>query len=384
MEQKLKIAQVVSTFPPYRGGMGNVAFNLADNLSRLGYEVTVFSPQRHFGHLNLDSYFKIHRLQPQLRYGNAAVVLQLFFYLLKYDIVHYHYPFLGASLATTLAKLIKGKKQKLIVHYHMDLVGQGWKAAIFKIYNWSHLRGLFLIADKIIVTSDDYLTKSLIYPLAQKYWEKFCILPNGVNLDYFKPAAKDPALTHKYQLKDKKVILFVGALDSAHYFKGVNYLIKAMENLSREDIKLIIVGEGELRSVYEDMVNSYDLNNRVIFTGYVPDEELVKFYNLADIFVLPSIDKTEAFGMVLLEAMACAKPVVASSLPGVREVVEVKKNGRLFKPKDVAGLVEQLNVLLNQPELAKEYGLYGRAKVEACYSWSKITEELLKIYQADL
>ncbi|HLD27880.1 MAG TPA: glycosyltransferase family 4 protein [Patescibacteria group bacterium] len=381
-DKRLKIAQIVSTFPPYRGGMGNVAYHLTDSLSRLGYEVVVFTPKTKLSDVNMQSYFKIHKLLPQFKFGNSAIVLQLAYHLLKFDLVHLHYPFLGASLGVILAKLIRGKKIKFILHYHMDLVGQDWRSFVYKFYNWIFLSSLIKFSDYVITTSADYLKMSLLGKYYFKNEDKFEIIPNGVDLDYFKPRHKDSLLMTRYKLHDKKVILFVGGLDSAHYFKGVNYLLKAFERLKREDVKLIIVGEGNLKSVYEDMVDSSGLNHQVIFIGYVPDQELVKYYNLCDLLVLPSIDKSEAFGMVLLEAMACGKAVLASSLPGVRQVVEVNVNGRLFKPKDADNLASHLNRLLDDKNDLVNFGANGRKIVEKDYSWKTITETLLKIYQS--
>ncbi|OGY89715.1 MAG: hypothetical protein A2927_00160 [Candidatus Komeilibacteria bacterium RIFCSPLOWO2_01_FULL_45_10] len=380
VEENQKIAQVVSTFPPYRGGMGNVAYHLADQLSRRTFEVEVFTPRYSLREHSFNSHFKIHKLNPQFKYGNAAIVLQLAGYLLKFDVIHLHYPFLGASTAVLLAKLIKRKKLKFILHYHMDLVGRDWKSWVYKSYNWFFLKNLVRAADQIIVSSQDYLKNSLLNRFYGRYENKFRILPNGVDTDYFHPQNKDNYLVSKYRLNGKKVILFVGALDSAHYFKGVNYLIKAVEFLNRDDYRLIIVGDGDLKPVYENMVESSALSERVVFTGYVPDEELIKYYNLADIFILPSIDQSEAFGMVLLEAMACAKPVIATDLAGVREVVEKKINGLLVKPKNPELLAKLINELLNNPALCQEYGQNGRAKVEKFYGWDIVTENLLKIY----
>ena len=118
-DKRLKIAQIVSTFPPYRGGMGNVAYHLTDSLSRLGYEVVVFTPKTKLSDVNMQSYFKIHKLLPQFKFGNSAIVLQLAYHLLKFDLVHLHYPFLGASLGVILAKLIRGKKIKFILHFKL-------------------------------------------------------------------------------------------------------------------------------------------------------------------------------------------------------------------------------------------------------------------------
>ena len=379
----MKIAQVVSTFPPYRGGMGNVAYYIAEQLSIAGNDVTVFTPKYGFNDSDLQSFFKVFKLSPQFRFGNSAIVLQLAYHLVfkKFEIVHLHYPFMGASLAVIAAKLLRGRKLKLVVHYHMDLVGQGWRKAIYNAYSCFNLRWIVKLADVILTTSADYLKHSNVYGYYPKYQNKFITLPNGVDVEKFKPQGKSFSLTDKYGLKDKKVILFVGALDSSHYFKGVNYLIKAAQMLKRDDFKLIIVGEGDLRPVYEDMVDSFNLNGQVIFTGYIPDESLVKYYNLADIFVLPSVDQSEAFGMVLLEAMSCAKPVIASDLPGVREVVTKNVNGYLFKPKQVEQLVARLNNMLNNPQECVNYGLAGRQKVEVNYSWVKIVRQLENIYR---
>jgi len=376
----IKIAQVACTFPPYRGGMGNVAFHLADHLSQLKYEVTVFAPKFHVADIDIKSYFKIIKLWPQFKHGNSAVILQLFFYLLKFNVTHLHYPFLGASLSFILAKLVRGKKQKFILHYHMDLVGRSWKAWVYKIYNAIFLWPLVALADTVLVTSQDYLETSLIYGLYKKYSQKFQVLPNGVNIDYFKPKPKEFQLISRYNLSDKKIILFVGALDSSHYFKGVNYLLKAFEILNRADTALIIVGEGDLKSVYQNLAESFGLGDKVIFTGYIPDEELVRYYNLCDIFVLPSVDKTEAFGMVLLEAMACGKPVIGTDLPGVRKVVQREINGRLVKPKNSQQLAYKLNLLLNDKNMRVAYGQNGRAIVEKEYSWINITKRLIEIY----
>jgi len=378
----MKIAQVVCTFPPYRGGIGNVAYYLTDNLAKLGHEVTVFTPRYFAGDMDVYSYFKVKKLKPQFKYGNAAIVWQLACSLKKFDIIHLHYPFIGAAFPILFAKLLCAHKVKLILHYHMDLVGNRFKGAIFSFYNWCYLKKLVKLADVVLVNSVDYLKASEIFPLYLRHPKKFRLLPNGVDVEAFQPLPKDQASVFKYKLQNKKVILFVGALDSAHYFKGVNYLLKAFQELkNRENAVLFVVGEGNLRSTYQDMADSFGLSDKVVFTGYLPDAELVKYYNLCDIFVLPSIDKSEAFGMVLIEAMACGKPVIATDLAGVREVVDLKINGRLVKPKDVVKLAEQMEVLLADEELCKKYGEAGRAKVERKYAWATITNKLEEIYQ---
>lgn len=377
----MKIAQVVSTFPPYHGGMGNVAYHIADKLSNLKYDVTVFTPSRSFFDHDLISYFKINKLTPIIKYGNAAELVQLFWKLWKFQVIHFHYPFIGACLPVILLKLVKNKNNRLILHYHMDLIGAGWKSVIFKIYNLLFLPPLVRLADKIVVTSSDYLYASKLEKYLNKYRPKIFVIPNGVDIDYFKPGKPSPYITRKCSLQNKKVILFVGALDSAHYFKGVNYLLKAVQLLKRDDIKLILVGDGDLKQAYVDLAQSFNIDNQVIFTGYLPDEELIRYYNTCDIFILPSIDKSEAFGLVLLEAMSCRKPVIATDLPGVRQVVDKKVDGRLARPKDAQHLADQIKFFLDNPPAMQQYGDAGRKKVLEKYSWTTIVKEFVNLYK---
>jgi len=378
----MKIAHVVSTFPPYRGGMGNAAYNLCGSLSDLGHDITALVPKHKRKEISLQSSFRIKRLPSLIWYGNAALTVGLTISLFKYEIVHMHYPFFGGCLAILVNKFLRRKKIKFIFHYHMDLVGRGFKRKIFQIYEQIYLRKFLHLSDKIVVSSQDYLEVSKIASYYKKHPEKFAIVPNGVDVETFRPAKKNHYLLEKYGLKEKKVLLFVGALDSAHYFKGVNYLISAFKELKRDDCKLIIVGEGNLRQIYEELVESFNLSDRVIFTGYVPDEDLVRHYNLSDILILPSVDASEAFGMVLVEAMACAKPVIASRLPGVRSLVDSRLNGLSFNPKDIPMMVARINELLDDPELCFEFGQNGREKVETHYSWPVIASKLEEVYKS--
>ena len=184
MYRFLKIAHVVSTFPPYQGGMGNVTYHLADGLANLKYDVTVFTPKRKFFDDDLESYFIINKLLPAVRFGNAAVVWQLAWYLLPYQVVHFHYPFLGACVPIIFLKLLKRRKQKLILHYHMDLVGQGWRWIIYQFYNYFFLPLLVKLSDKVIVTSEDYLNHCLLTKFKYVYLNKFAIIPNGVDIEF--------------------------------------------------------------------------------------------------------------------------------------------------------------------------------------------------------
>ncbi|MCB9802591.1 glycosyltransferase family 4 protein [Candidatus Nomurabacteria bacterium] len=376
----MKIAEVTSTFPPYKGGMGNVAYYNAWSLATLGHEVTVFTPKYYKIKKDEELPFAVKRLRPWFKYGNAGILPQLWWHLPKFDVVHLHYPFFGG--AETIYFLDKIKDIKLVVTYHMDVVGTGLMAKFFKWHTQYVLPKILDRADKIIVTSKDYANFSNLSGRLKTESEKFVEIPCGVNHLLYKPRPKDTELLKKYDLYDKKVILFVGGLDKAHYFKGINVLIQAMQAFSdSDDVRCLIVGDGELRSSYQSMVDSFGLAKKIIFTGFIGDNMLPKFYNLADIFVLPSIDKSEAFGIVALEAMASAKPVIASDLPGVRSVVDKQKTGLLVKPGSVDNLVAMLKTLLVKNQLRTDYGLAGREKVLQKYTWEKVGYKLDNVFK---
>lgn len=376
----MKIAEVTSTFPPYKGGIGNVAYYNAWSLATLGHDVTVFTPKYKKIKKDEELPFQVKRLRPWFKYGNAGILPQLLWQLPKFDVVHLHYPFFGG--AETIYFLDKIKDIKLVVTYHMDVVGTGLVARFFKWHTQYVLPKILDRADKIIITSKDYALSSNLASRFKAESEKFVEIPCGVNHLLFKPRPKDKDLLKQYDLYNKKVILFVGGLDKAHYFKGVNILIQAMQALAdSDDVRCLIIGDGELKSSYQSMVDSFGLNKKIIFAGFISDSLLPKFYNLADILVLPSIDKSEAFGIVSLEAMSSAKPVICSDLPGLRSVVDKQKTGLLVKAGSVDNLVAMLKILLNKDKLRTDYGQAGRSKVLQKYTWEKIGYKLDNVFK---
>ncbi|MAF24288.1 hypothetical protein CL634_01690 [bacterium] len=214
--------------------------------------------------------------------------------------------------------------------------------------------------------------------------KKFVAIPIGVDSINFQPKPKNKSLLEKYGIsKDSKVIIFVGALDKAHYFKGVENLITAVASLRDVTYEwhLLVVGAGELLSSYRDLASQLHLSGRISFAGYVPDKDLADHFNLAELAILPSIDKSEAFGTVLLEAMSCGKSVIGSDLPGVRTVVEHEINGLVVKPGNPDDIAKKINVLFQDDSLRNRFGQAGRKKVLELYDWAKVVSQIDKIYQ---
>lgn len=357
-----------------------MAYHYSDELVKLGHEVTVFTPRYSKVEKQEEKNFKFKHSLPLARYGNAAFVPQLFWQLNEFDIVHLHYPFFGGAEVVWLWKKFHPKK-KLIITYHMDVVGQGMLGGFFRWHTKYWMPKILKLADKIIVSSFDYLEHSALNKFFVQHKEKFIVLPFGVD-DRFQPQDKDQELLKKYNLSPSdKTILFVGGLDRAHYFKGLEYLFQALRFLQDKNYKLFVVGDGDLKKHYQEVAKDLNISEQVIFTGRVADEDLVKYYNLCDLFVLPSIDKSEAFGLVLLEAMACAKPVVASNLPGVRSVFEDGKQGYFMESKNVDDLKNKIKVIFSDEEKRKLMGLAARQLVEEKYDWERVVERVMQIYK---
>jgi len=370
----MKIAHVTPTFPPDKGGMGNAAYHMAIETAKFQNKIVVFTPQ--YKRVNEVSYndIQVIRIKPVIKYGKAAFIPQIFLKLSSFMIIHLHYPFFGGAEVVWFLKKCK-PDLKLVISYHMDVVGKGLRAAIYKMYTKTYLPKIVSLADKIIISSYDYFNHSYIKGIAKE--EKVEEIPFGVN-ENLSPQKKDNHLLKKWGIApDEQVILFVGGLE---YFKGVEFLIKSIPHLKGK-IKLLIAGEGPLMNEYRELAKNLGIIRQVCFTGSVSDEELVKYYNLADLLILPSIDRSEAFGIVLIEAMACGKPVIASNLPGVRTVVDDGINGFLTTPGNVADIAKKLQLLLNNEGLRRKFGQKGREKVLKKYRWSKVGYKLDSLYK---
>ncbi len=420
----MKICIIVSTFPPYKGGMGNSAYEFAKILG-VENDVTVFMPS--FCHSErsgatakrseesiIDSSslshpasqakqvsvvpqndnLKIERIKPTWKIGNGAVLLKLWGKLKDFDVIYLHYPFYGTAEIIWLYKVLH-PRQKLAIHFHMDTPNLKWWGKILSMPSKLIKNNLMKRADKIISASLDYVAHSSIKEVWKKTPEKFIEIPFGVHLNKFHVFPHDvpdlKKLRAKYGIQEKdRVIMFLGGLDSAHRFKGIEVLLRAMtppapplgkRGKPALNAKLLICGGGDLKSKYEDLAKELKIERQVIFAGRVPDEELVLHYNLADIFVLPSTDKSEAFGIVLLEAMACGVPVMASNLPGVRSVFKDGVQGYTVAPNSVRHLRAKLEDYLKHPQRRWKMGREARELVEKRYDWEKIADEFKEIFK---
>lgn len=352
-----KVSVVVSTYPPYRGGMGNAAKHQAELLNAAGFEVEVITPGITDEEKVVDS-VKVRHIKPLMSYGNGAILPTINSLCKGSDVIFLHYPFFP-----TADLIFARKHQKLVLYYHMDVVGAGWMKLLFWMHRLFILPIIMKRAEKILMSSQSYFETSYI----KKFGDKVKIVPFSVDVpDVELEASTEPKA------------LFVGGLDSAHYFKGLNNLLLAWPQVIKEipAAKLDIVGDGNLRKAYEKQAKDLGVEDSVIFHGSVPT--LDKMYAEASVTVLPSVDRSEAFGLVLLESMAQGTPVIASNLAGVNSVVTASV-GQLVEPGNLASLEEAL-VRSLQKRLTKSEREKVRQYVKENYSdevvQSKLVDEL--------
>jgi len=372
----LKILQTPARFHPFVGGVENYVYYLCKKLGERGHDVAVICADdpRYLGKCN-GYKFNVKRLHyvGMIANTNITPMLPLKLIMNNYDIIHTHLPTPWSADWSAFAAALKGKP--LVVTYHNDIIGSGVNGIIAKIYNQTLLKLLLKKADRIIITHPEYLMSS---SYLNSYSNKIEVVPVGVDTNKFRP------LNINGQTSD---LFFLSVLDEFHRYKGLDDLLKALQIVKQElpMIKLTIGGSGKLIEEYRKMACHMGLEHNVEFIGFIPDDKLVEYYNKSNVFVLPSTTPSqEGFGMVLLEAMACGKPVITTEIVGLsREICEYSA-GEIIEPGSVRGLARAICDLIKDKDKAKSMGVRGRKLVDEIYSWDIITEKILKIYSRAL
>jgi glycosyltransferase involved in cell wall biosynthesis len=379
-----RIAIVSPTFPPYRGGIGKVAQLDARQLASAGFDVHVFVPARPDGLPDHEPEYAVHVLRSWARWGNAAFVPGAAGLFRDHDLVLLHYPFFGAAEPMWAWRRLTGKG-KLALMYHMDVVGDGALAPLFAAHARWCMPAIVREADRVLVTTEDYAASGMLGKLHAAEPERFRELPPSVDVVRFAPGPRPAELAARHGIKDGEfVVLFVGGLDRAHYFKGVPSLVAAMAAPEMRGARLVVVGSGALRARYEALAARLGIAGRTVFAGGASEEELPSYYRLADVFAFPSVDRSEAFGIAALEALATGVPVVASDLPGVRTIVRHGETGLVMPPGSASALAVRLAALRADAGLRRRLGDAGRRMAVEEYSderrilrWKAIMHDLL-------
>jgi len=368
----MKIALVSPYDFAYPGGVVNHISALEQYFTKMGHEVKIIAPASKavpdFG----DRFIPIGKPRPIPVSGSIAritISLRLASRIKevlakeKFDIIHLHEPFMP-MLCSAVLRFSDNAANIGTFHACHGSPGYGFGRPISTMMLKRRRRKL---VGKIAVSKPamDFARKHI-----PGYYN---IIPNGIDVEHFSP---DVSPIDEF-CDGKLNILFVGRLEKR---KGLNYLLEAYKQVKQEmpNSRLIVVGPGtRLRSKYEKQVRRSNLQD-VVFVGYASYDELPRYYKTADIYCSPATGR-ESFGIVLLEAMAIGKPVVASNIEGYANVVTHGVDGLLVPPKDPRMLAQALISLMSDASLQQQMGANGILKAKR-YSWENIAQRILNYY----
>lgn len=361
----MKLCIVPTMFPKYKGDYyGSFVYDEAKKLVENGIEVHVLTQHNHgIPHEEIMDGIHVHRfkwlepkefralvhfkgLKDNLRL--VTYIISLLFTLIKIvkkykiDIIHAHSVIPTGLVSVVVAKILG--RPSVITSHGMDINNFDAKST------YGHLISFSLNhCDKAIAVSGNLAEKMKSLGINE---DKIVILRNAVDTKIFKPS-KNMDLRHEYGIGGNEIlILFVGYLDT---FKGIFELVDAFYEINKENknVKLMMVGTGPKKEELKEKVLKLGLGDYVMLIGAVPSTKIHIYYQMADIFVLPSY--TEGFPLSVLEAMACGMPVVATDVGGIHEIVKNGLNGFLVSPRKRRELTEKLNFIVNNEDLRKKF-----------------------------
>lgn len=390
----MRIAFITFEYPPnIEGGAGIYAEKLAKELAIFGHEVHVLTPC--FPECVREEVINgvyVHRVgvinKPYLLAISFWVNLRKTFNNLNrqlggFDILH----------SNCLANLLIFQKTiPLIVTVHSlsSLILDAEKPSTFKRlfdrgennYVIKYLERSILNRSDIVIANSLYTKKTLCADDTFSVKDtRIVVIPNGASMLCPNPLQKEEeyVIRKRLGLGNYPILLFVGRLVPR---KGLNFLIQAIKILNKDGIqaKLIVVGDGSERLTYINLVTELNLNDQVIFTGFIDDNLLGKLYNISDIVAIPSIN--EPFGIVVLDAMMAGKPIVTFNSGAIPEILENNVNGILVTPEDPIAFSEAILKYLSNPEMAQIIGKKNLEEVLSRYSWREYAEELDRVYNS--
>ncbi len=367
----MKILQVYKDYyPPVKGGIEGHLNLLSEGLRRNGMdvEVLVSNTRAALERITVNG-IPVTKVPQVGRFASAPLNATFPFWLQKLgknaDIIHFHFP----NPTAELSSLFPGLTNNVVVTYHSDIVKQKRLKEVYSPFLVRFLKK----SRAIIATSRNYVHSS---PVLSRFEHKCRVIPLGIDIDKFRyPEEKQPeieAIRRRYG----PFILFIGRF---RYYKGLHVMIEAMRHIRG---RLLLIGTGPLERELRRQAREAGMADKVIFLGELSDPEMIRYLHACEVFVLPSIQRSEAFGIVQLEAMACGKPVVCTELDtGTSFVNQHGRTGLVVAPGDVASLAEAVNRLMDRPELRRQFGQAGHRRVSTHFSVERMIAEVVSLYR---
>ncbi len=354
----MRIMIASSTYAPAKNGQAVFTTNLAEGLARRGHKVMVIvdSHHKHTSHTVLNSVEveELGSISVNIFHSNVhfspfpGVEVRRLIKSFQPDIIHIqdHYPICRAAVhyARTHGIKLVGSNHFIPENVAPYVPGISKVKPVFNWVLWKWMLDVYKHVDAISAQSN--AAARLIEE--QGYKKPILPISCGLDLKFFQPDPKvDRNLFRQRYGIDltKKAFLFLGRIDGE---KRIDLLLLAAQQLSRDDIQLVIAGHGRAQDSLHRMADDMENRHRVVFTGFIPAEDIPGLMNSVDIFLMPS--EAELLSISTLEAMACGLPVLLADALALPELVKVGENGYLFKPGDVEDLVRHINLMADQPE----------------------------------
>jgi rhamnosyl/mannosyltransferase len=354
-------------YAPHIGGVEQTVKNIADGLPASEYDVRVLASQsRGRGREDEVDGIPVCRTASlgTLRSVPLAPTFPVRFRqeATNADLIHHHIP---NPIGIVSHLLAAPRDIPTVVTYHSDIVRQALELKLYAPLLHVFLRRV----DRIFATSPNMIRNS---EFLERYEHKCEAVPLSIETADF---GQYEGPTYDLPGEPGKRVLFVGRLN---YYKGTEYLVDAMCDI---DATLLIIGDGERRDELESRVRELGLTDRVAFLGHVSEEKLHYCYDAADVFALPSVEASEAFGIVQLEAMAYGTPVVNTSLPtGVPWVSQDGTTGITVPPRDASALAGALDRLLSDPDYREALGANAQARVKSTFDRDTMIDSIAATY----
>jgi phosphatidylinositol alpha-mannosyltransferase len=368
----MKIALVSPYDFAHPGGVTNHISALESQFTRMGHDVRVIAPASQAVTAFADRFIPIGKPRPIPTSGSIARItisvrlaptIKTVLQREKFDIVHLHEPFMPMLCSAVL----RFSDVPNIGTFHACDGSPGYR------FGWPI--GTILLKRRLHKLHGKIAVSKPAMEFASKYIPGYYnIIPNGIDVDHFSP---DVTPIERF-CDGKQNIVFVGRLE---HRKGVKYLLRAFQQVKQEipNSRLIIVGPGtRLRKRYERWVGRNGLKDDVVFVGYASYVDLPRYYKTADVFCAPATSR-ESFGIVLLEAMAVGKPIVATNITGYAGVVAHGEDGWLVPPRNSEALAQDLMKVMGDKDLQQQFATKGKLKAQE-YSWERVGQMVFDYY----
>jgi glycosyltransferase involved in cell wall biosynthesis len=365
--QKQSVLHIGKFYRPHLGGIETHVEALCQGLRKsMDVRVLVASNHRYHEESVIDG-IPVSRVHVPVTIAGAPICPGMLWQIRKNrpDIIHLHLP----NPTGVLAVLSSGYRGRVVVTWHSDIVRQRRLARLYRPVE----RLLLNKCVAIVASSPAYIASS---PVLREHADRCRSIPFGIDAEKFDDRHVDQSLVRELRQRfGPRMILSVGRLV---YYKGIQFLIKAM---AKVDANLVIIGEGPMRPALEQEVAALGIANRVTFLGRIQDH-LATYFHAADVFALPSCERSEAFGIVQLEAMASGKPVINTQIDsGVPYVSLDGITGITVQPRSSQAMAMALNRLFDDTELQRRMGHAGRHRVQTEFNLELMVRRTMDIYE---